>query len=71
MKYWYSITAENIDKIYAVERIFKQLKVDLLVSEMIDEYTQKAQNFIEQIEGHKISKDILYEFSDRLISRRY
>lgn len=71
LKYWYSITAENIDKIYAVERIFKQLKVDLLVSEMIDEYTQKAQNFIEQIEGHKISKDILYEFSDRLISRRY
>ncbi len=40
---------ENIDKIYSVEKIFQQLKVDKKSLQLIEEYNQKAQSYLDDL----------------------
>ncbi|MBV7440516.1 polyprenyl synthetase family protein [Weeksellaceae bacterium TAE3-ERU29] len=69
LKYWFSIKTENIDKVYAVEKIFKVLNVDITVGQMITDYTNKALDELEAIKGNKIDKQYLVEFAENLIGR--
>lgn len=69
LKYWFSIKTENIDKVYAVEKIFKVLNVDITVGQMITDYTNKALEELDAIKGNKIDKQYLVEFAENLIGR--
>lgn len=68
--YWYNLQTDNIDKVYSVENIFKQLRVDRLVEHEIEFHTNKAKDFLYKIKGIQ-DKDILFEFCDFLIGRTY
>lgn len=69
LKYWYKIKTDNIDKIYAVERLYQQLDIDLVVGDMIRDYTKKALEELEAITGNKKSKDYFVDFAQNLIGR--
>lgn len=69
LKYWYKIKTDNIDKIYAVERLYQQLDIDLVVGDMIRDYTKKALKELEAITGNKKSKDYFVDFAQNLIGR--
>lgn len=71
LEYWYEIKTENIDKIYAVEKIFKVLNVDIEVSEMINQYTRKAIDLLNAIQGNVNSKEDLAQFAQKLIGRTF
>lgn len=70
LKYWYNFKAENIDKVYSVEDIFKQTKADQLVEHEIEYHTKEAKRYLEQIQGIK-NKEVLFEFADFLIGRTH
>lgn len=70
LRYWYKLNTENIDKVYSVENIFKQLRVDHMVEREILEHTKLAKQFLEKIEGIE-NKQVLYEFCDDLIGRSF
>lgn len=68
--YWYNIKAENMDKIYAVEKIFRKLKVNVAISKLIKEYTAKANQLIDEIDIPEERKYYLRELSAILIDRQ-
>lgn len=69
LSYWYSIKSENIDKIFAVERIFKRLKVDEKVLELVKDYSNKAFDFLHQIDASMEKKQPFIELANYLLSR--
>ncbi|MFU2093656.1 polyprenyl synthetase family protein [Ornithobacterium rhinotracheale] len=71
LEYWYEIKTENIDKIYAVEKIFKVLNIDVEVGDMINEYTRKAIDSLNAIQGNVNSKEDLAQFAQKLIGRTF
>ncbi|MCK0205536.1 polyprenyl synthetase family protein [Ornithobacterium rhinotracheale] len=71
LEYWYEIKTENIDKIYAVEKIFKVLNIDVEVGDMINEYTRKAIDSLNSIQGNVNSKEDLAQFAQKLIGRTF
>lgn len=71
LKYWYSIKTENLDKVYSVENIFKKIRVDHIVEDIINKETNLAKSFLEKIDGNKKDKSVLYDFCDSLIGRTY
>ncbi|WP_406628654.1 polyprenyl synthetase family protein [Ornithobacterium rhinotracheale] len=71
LEYWYEIKTENIDKIYAVEKIFKVLNIDVEVGDMINEYTRKAIDSLNAIQGNVNSKEDLARFAQKLIGRTF
>ncbi|QAR29946.1 polyprenyl synthetase family protein [Ornithobacterium rhinotracheale] len=71
LEYWYEIKTENIDKIYAVEKIFKVLNIDLEVGDMINEYTCKAIESLNAIQGNVNTKEDLAQFAQKLIGRTF
>ncbi|WP_068598533.1 polyprenyl synthetase family protein [Vaginella massiliensis] len=68
--YWYNIKAENVDKIYAVEKLFRKLKVNVAISKLIKEYTEKANQLIDEINIPDERKFYLRELSAILIDRQ-
>src|SRR5690625_5404256 len=50
LNFWYGMRTENIDKVYAVENIFKKLEIDKKVMELIEEFTQIAKENLNQNE---------------------
>lgn len=70
LKYWYKLNTENIDKVYSVENIFKQLRVDHMVEREILEHTKLAKQYLEKIEGIE-NKKVLKDFCDDLIGRSF
>lgn len=70
LKYWYKLNTENIDKVYSVENIFKQLRVDHMVEHEILEHTKLAKQYLEKIEGIE-NKKVLKDFCDDLIGRSF
>lgn len=68
--YWYKLNTENIDKVYSVENIFKQLRVDHMVEHEILEHTKLAKQYLEKIEGIE-NKKVLKDFCDDLIGRSF
>uniref|UniRef100_UPI0039A62D98 polyprenyl synthetase family protein n=1 Tax=Ornithobacterium rhinotracheale TaxID=28251 RepID=UPI0039A62D98 len=71
LEYWYEIKTENVDKIYAVEKIFKVLNIDVEVGDMINEYTRKAIDSLNAIQENLNSKEDLAQFAQKLIGRTF
>lgn len=70
LNFWYGMKTENIDKVYAVEKIFKRLKVDVEVMGLINQYTEKAMNNLDEIQISDDKKKILRDFASSLIDRQ-
>lgn len=70
LKYWYGIKTDNIDKVYAVEKIFKRLKVDYAVMSLIGLYTEKAMMNLNEIQVSDEKKSVLRELASSLIERQ-
>lgn len=70
LKYWYGIKTDNIDKVYAVEKIFKRLKVDYAVMSLIGLYTEKAMMNLNEIQVSDEKKSVLRELASSLIVRQ-
>lgn len=68
--YWYSSNTDNIDKIYAVEKLFRKLNVNKKLSTLIREYTNKAHTFLDEIDVPEERKAYLRELSEVLIDRQ-
>lgn len=61
LHYWYSMKTENVDKIYGVEKIFNHTKVNKKCLKLIEEYNQKAQSFLQDLE---LPEEKLQPFKD-------
>lgn len=70
LNFWYGMRTENIDKVYAVENIFKKLEIDKKVMELIEEFTQIAMENLNQIDVSAEKKSILKDFAISLINRQ-
>ncbi|MFA7447791.1 MAG: polyprenyl synthetase family protein [Weeksellaceae bacterium] len=70
LKYWYGIKTDNIDKVYAVEKIFKRLKVDYAVMSLIGLHTEKAMMNLNEIQVSDEKKSVLRELASSLIERQ-
>lgn len=70
LNFWYGMRTENVDKVYAVESIFKNSKVDKEVMQLIEEYTQLAMNNLNEIDVSDDKKSILKDFAISLINRQ-
>ena len=70
LKFWYSMKTDNVDKVYAVEKIFRKLKVDAEVMALIAEYTEKSLSYLNQIEVSEEKKSQLKELASSLIERQ-
>ena len=70
LNFWYGIRTENIDKVYAVENIFKKLEIDKKVMELIEDFTQIAMENLNQIDVSAEKKSILKDFAISLINRQ-
>ena len=68
--YWYNMKTDNIDKVYAVEKIFRNLNVNKKLSTLIRMYTNKAHQYLDQIEVSDERKVHLRELSEILIDRQ-
>ncbi len=70
LKFWYSMKTDNVDKVYAVEKIFRKLKVDHAVMDLISEYTQKSMAYLDKVQATKKKKDQLRLLAASLIERQ-
>ena len=68
--FWYNMKTDNVDKVYAVENIFRNLNVNKKLSTLIRMYTNKAHQFLDQIEVADDKKVYLRELSEILIDRQ-
>ena len=68
--FWYNMNTDNIDKVYAVENIFRKLNVNKKLSTLIREYTNKAHQYLDQIDVPDDKKVYLRELSEILIDRQ-
>ena len=69
MKKYYSSNMDPELKIKCVKEIFTRLKVDQKVVSEIQEYTRKANDFVDQLSVDKIHKDTLKAFGMGLMNR--
>lgn len=70
LRYWYKLNTENVDKVYSVESIFKQLRVDHMVEEEIMKYSKLARLALDNVKGVE-NKEVLYSFCRDLIERTF
>ncbi|MET3731997.1 polyprenyl synthetase family protein [Moheibacter stercoris] len=70
LKFWYGMKTDNIDKVYAVERIYKASKIDHEVMNLIGEYTDKAMSFLNKINVSEEKKNSLKALAASLIDRQ-
>lgn len=68
--YWYSSNTDNVDKVYAVEKLFRALNVNRKLSTLIREYTNKANDYLNAIDLPEEKKVYLRELSEVLIDRQ-
>lgn len=68
--FWYNMKTDNIDKVYAVEKIFRKLNVNKKLSTLIREYTNKAHQYLDKINVDDEKKVYLRELSEVLIDRQ-
>ncbi len=59
----------NEEKVEAVKTIYKNLKVDELAFQLMDDFYQKSLTSLNQIEASKESKDKIIEFAQALMKR--
>lgn len=70
LRYWYKLNTENVDKVYSVESIFKQLRVDHMVEDEIMKYSKLARLALDNVKGVE-NKEVLYSFCRDLIERTF
>src|SRR5690606_8211723 len=70
LKFWYSMKTDNIDKVYAVEKIFRMAKVDYEVMTLIGHYTDIAMSYLDKILVADEKKEQLKELAASLIDRQ-
>src|SRR5690606_37336597 len=70
LKFWYDMKTDNIDKVYAVERIYKVARIDHDVMNLIGEYTDKAMSFLNKINVSDEKKNSLKALAASLIDRQ-
>lgn len=70
LKFWYSMKTDNVDKVYAVEKIFRMLKVDHIIMDLISEYTKKAMEYLDKVSASDEKKDQLRQLASSLIERQ-
>lgn len=70
LRFWYSMKTDNVDKVYAVEKIFRKLKVDLDVMELISQFTNQALEYLNAINVSEEKKFQLRELAASLIERQ-
>lgn len=70
LMFWYGTKTDNVDKVYAVEKIFKNLKVDETVMDLINAYTEKGLAHLDLIQIPEEKKNILRDFAISLIDRQ-
>lgn len=70
LKFWYSMKTDNVDKVYAVEKIFRKLKTDFEVMTLISEYTEKSLSYLDRIHVSGEKKIQLRELAASLIERQ-
>lgn len=70
LKFWYGMKTDNIDKVYAVEKIFRKLKVDHSIMELISEYTKKSMEYLDKVSATEEKKDQLRQLASSLIERK-
>lgn len=66
---WFAVREENSEKIQAVVKVFKDLKVDIACMELIDKYNQKAQKCLSEINVSEDKKKPFYELVEYLLLR--
>lgn len=70
LKFWYSMKTDNVDKVYAVEKIFRKLKVDHAIMELISAYTNKAMESLDKVQVSEEKKSQLRLLASSLIERQ-
>lgn len=69
LNYWYSIKSKNIEKISAVEKIFKRLQIDEQTIKVVREYNQKSIEYLNQIKKKPQKKQPFLDLSNYLLYR--
>lgn len=69
LKYWYSKTTDNIDKIYGVEKIFRRCKIDEKVLKLIQKHNEIGQNYLNEIGLTEEKKRPFIELANYLLKR--
>ncbi|MDD3458693.1 MAG: polyprenyl synthetase family protein [Weeksellaceae bacterium] len=70
LKDWYSSYTEDPQKIEAVKLIFQSVGADMAARELIEEFTQKAMNFLDKVEVDETNKLPLRELANELMKRK-
>lgn len=70
LKFWYGMKTDNIDKVYAVEKIFRKLKVDHYIMDLISEYTRNSMEFLDKVSVSEEKKKQLRQLASSLIERQ-
>lgn len=69
LKYWYSKTTDNIDKIYGVEKIFRRCKIDEKVLKLIQHHNEIGQKYLNEIALPEEKKQPFVELANYLLRR--
>lgn len=70
LKYWYSKKTDNIDKIFAVEKIFRRTKVDDKVLRMIQKHNDIGMDYLKMINLSDEKKRPFVELANYLLRRQ-
>lgn len=69
LKYWYSKKTDNVDKVYAVEKIFRRNKVDEKVLKLIHKHNEIGQDYLKEINLPEEKKRPFIELANYLLRR--
>lgn len=70
LEYWYSKKTKNIDKIFAVEKIFRRTKVDEKVLRLIQKHNDLGQDYLNSINVSDEKKKPFIELANYLLRRQ-
>lgn len=69
LTFWYSIKSENVDKVYAVEKIFRKIKVNELTLDAIQKYNQEGLKKLDALNVDDEMKKPFRELAEYLLVR--
>lgn len=69
LKYWYSKSTDNLDKIYGVEKIFRRCKIDEKVLKLIHKHNEIGQAYLNGIDLPAQKKAPFTELANYLLRR--
>lgn len=69
LQYWYSKKTDNVDKIHAVMKIFRNAKIEERVLRLIEENNHLAHQYLERVQVLDEKKNGLKQLADFLLKR--